>query len=100
MVRYGWYMWYSTVGTVGTLSKVRLVRLPTVPTAPTVPVNRTTVPPYRARLRGGSRGGRFGCTNTTLVLAHSKRPPLDPPLNLVRYGGTVHWYGMYGRYGW
>ena len=26
------------------------------------------------------------------VLVHPKRPPLDPPLNLVRYGGTV----MYG----
>ena len=34
----------------------------------------------------------FGSSNVEKV-----RPPLDPPLNLVRYGGTVHWYGWYGR---
>ena len=83
-------MWYGTVGTVGTLSKVRLVRLPTVPTIPTVPVNRTTVP---YQIKGGSRGGRFGCTNTKVVLVHPKRPPLTPPLiwygTVVRFTGTV-----------
>ena len=106
-VRYGWEMcfpWYvrlvrlvDTVGTVGWHGWYRLL----------VRLNRTnrsqkpyqwTVPPYRTRLGGGSRGGAFWMYQYHFSIGTSKTPPLDPPLNLVRYGGTVHWYGWYGRY--
>ena len=109
-VRYGWEMcfpWYvrlvrlvDTVGTVGWYGWHGWYRL-------LVRLNRTnrsqkpyqwTVPPYRTRLGGGSRGGgRFGCTNTTLVLVHPKRPPLTPPL--IWYGTVVRFIGTVGTVG-
>ena len=94
---------YGRLGTVGTVRFVRLVRYGSVRLVryawyayqPYRPYPET-VPPYRTRLRGGSRRGRFGCTDTKVVLVHPKCPPLDPPLiwygTVVRFIGTVQAY--------
>ena len=73
VVRLVW--WVRLVPFVGTLE-------PYQPHPEAVPVNCTTVP-YQIG-----------------VAFWMYQYYLDPPLNLVRYGGTVYWYGRYGRYGW
>ena len=97
MVRYGWYMcfpWYvrlvRLVGTVGTVGSYRTKRTNrTATSVPNVPPNRTDEP---CQVKG-VKGGRFSGTE--------KRRPLTPPLNLVRFIGTVVWYfflpAWYGR---
>ena len=100
MVRYGWYMcfpWYvrlvRLVGTVGTVGSYRTKRTNrTATSVPNVPPNRTDEP---CQVKGGQGGSFF---------RYGKTPPPYPPLNLVRFIGTVvcyfflpAWYGCLVR---